>query len=313
MLFAFPIALAGCESLGGGRLPESVIVSHEPSTGREYLLYRPVAYTRDQSWPLVVACHGGWGDSPQAQIKQWRELSDRYGFLVVAPSLEKQPQDERRIGSIVDHVRAGQSISDDRILMYGQGDGAVAALVTAAREPDVYRAVALSGPRFRVEDLAALNLKLDPYQPLYVRYNANDAITGKHVQLSVDWLRSNGADLRADTFGGRNPATGLQRIVEFYHQMIRTEAWVRIRATVTNPKDGMEFRFEASSSDGLQEIHWQFGDGGESTLPAPTYRYSKPGTHVVRLSAKQKKEPLSRTLTVSVPAASSTITPSRTP
>jgi|CXWL01.1.fsa_nt_gi dienelactone hydrolase len=309
----------GCASLTGRDLPESLIVSHDPALGREYLLYRPAAYDRDQAWPLVVACHGGFGDSPKVQIKLWRELADKYGFLVAAPRLlsggkaEKLPDDERHLLSVLDHVRAGQSISDDRVLMYGQGPGAFPALVTALGAPDVFRTVALADPRFRVEDLTATNRALDPYQPLLIRYNSRDVVLGRHVQESVDWLRSHGANLRADTFGGKDPATSLQRVVEFYQHVIRSEPWVRIRAAPTGSGDLMELSFQVRSSNPLQELHWQFGDGAESTDVQPVHRYAAPGSYTVHVTGKQKKETVSRTLSVRVPANSSSVTPTKAP
>lgn len=308
----------GCASFGDRDLPESVIVNQEPALGREYQLYRPAAYHRDQAWPLVVACHGGVGDSPRGQIKQWRELADKYGFLVVAPQLqsggktEKLADDERHILSVLDHVRAGQSISDDRILMYGHGNGAMPALVTALGAPDTFRTVALSDPRLRVEELAAMNRPLDPYQPLLIRYNSRDSFLGQHVRDSVDWLRSHGANLRADTFGNA-PAASLQRVVEFYQHVIRNEPWLRVRAVPTGAGDGLELSFQLRISPSLQELHWQFGDGAESTDAQPSHRYARPGTYTVRVSGKLKKETLSRTLTVRVPADGSSLTPTKVP
>jgi hypothetical protein len=309
---------SGCASLGGRDLPESVIVSQDPALGREYLLYRPTAYRSDQAWPLVVACHGGWGDSSSGQIKQWRDLADKYGFLVVAPQLssgdkpERLSENERHILSVLDHVRAGHSVSDDRILMYGQGTGAMPAFVTALGAPDTFRTVALSEPRFRVEDLKALNRPLDPHQPLLIRYNPRDAALGGHVRDSVDWLRSHGANLRADTFGN-DPATGLQRVVEFYQHVIRNEPWLRLRAAPTGAGDGLELAFYLRTSTALQELHWQFGDGAESTDIEPIHRYAAAGSYTVRVSGKFKKESISRTLAVRVPASGSTLTPTKIP
>lgn len=312
------MGLAGCASLSGGRLPESLITAQDPALGRDYLLYRPVAYDNDRDWPLIVACGGGFGDSPQAQIKQWRELADKYGFLVAAPDLEgggkaeKLADDERHILSVVGHVRAGQSISDDRILMYGQGTGALAALISAVGAPDIFRTIALTDPKFRVEDLEAMKRALDPYQPILVHYNARDAILGKHVRECVDWLRSHGANLRADTFG-KDPKAGLQRIVEFYQFVIRTEPWVRIRTAPTGQADMMEIAFQVRSGVPLQEVHWQFGDGGESSEVQPVHRYSAPGTYTVRVTGKHKKDTVSKSLVVHAPASSASVAPAKVP
>ncbi len=308
----------GCAALGGGRLPESVITAQDPALGRDYLLYRPAVYDRDRDWPLVVACHGGIGDSPKAQIKQWHELADKYGFLVVAPQLlssgkaEKLPDDERHILSVVDHVRAGQSISDDRILMYGQGTGALPAFITALGAPDIFRTIAVSEPKFQVDDLTNMNRALDPYQPLLIRYNSHDLVLGKHVRDSVDWLREHGANLRAETFG-TDSASGLQRVVEFYQLVIRNEPWVRIRSAPTGAADMMELAFQVRTAQPLQELHWEFGDGAQSTELQPIHRYAAPGDYTLRVSGRQKKDTVSRSLTVHVPASSTSVAPTKVP
>lgn len=317
-LLFFVVSISGCASLRGGRLPESLITAHDPMLDREYFLYRPPAYDKDRDWPLIVACHGGLGDSPQAQIKQWRGLADKYGFLVVAPQLqgggklEKIGDDERHILAVVEHVRASQSVSSDRVLTYGQGTGALVAFVTAVGAPDTFRALALTDPKFRVEDLDGMKRALDPYQPILVHYNGRDVILGKHVRDSVDWLRSHGANLRADTFGN-DPTYGLQRVVEFYEHVIRTEPWVRIRAAPTGAADRMEMNFQLRSTMPMADVHWQFGDGAESRELQPVHQYSAPGSYTVQVTGKHKKEVFSKSLLVRVPASAASVAPNKVP
>lgn len=309
----------GCASLTGADMPDTVMNLHDPNLGREYLLYRPVTYSREQVWPLVIACHGSTGDSPAAQIKLWRALADKYGFLVAAPQLmgkgapDKVADDERHILSVLGHVRAGQSVSDDRILMYGQGANAYTALAAAVGRPDDFRAIALSEPRFQVEELIMMNRPLDPYQPLYIRYKISDLVVGKQVQTSVDWLRSNGANMQADTHGGRDQASNLQRVVEFYQHVIRTEPWIRIRAAPTGNHDKMEISFDARSTIPLTELHWIFGDGAESTEISPVHHYIAPSTYAVQLRAKNKKNTITRSLNLRVPPDGASWTPTKVP
>lgn len=319
IFFSLLLLPAGCASLTGADLPDTVINNNDPVLGREYLLYRPANYSREQTWPLLIACHGGAGDSPAAQIKLWRALADKYGFLVAAPLLpgkgdpEKIADDERHIMAVLGHVRAGQSISDDRILMYGQGANAYTALRVAISAPDDFRAIALAEPRFQVEDLIMMNRPLDPYQPLYIRYKVTDLVVGKQVQTSVDWLRSNGANMRADTHGNRDLTMTPQHVVEFYQHAIRTEPWIRIRTTPTGNHDLMELAFEARSTIPLTEWHWIFGDGSESTEAAPVHHYIAPSSYAVQLRAKSNKKSIVRNLTLRVPPEGFSKTPTQVP
>lgn len=60
---------------------------------------------------------------------------------------------------------------------------------------------------------------------------------------------------------------------------------------VTSPSGGfapLKIYFSHETSSGAT-IHWNFGDGTESYVNAPSHRYKKPGTYKVVLSAKDKK------------------------
>jgi len=309
-LLSLPL-ISGCASLIDPNVPEAIRAFKDPSLQREYLLYRPSAYTRERTWPLIVVCHGGFPDSPNAQIRDWDRLAERYGFLVLAPRLtsggkpgEKQRDDEAHLLAAIQHVRAGHSVSDDRILMFGVGTGAYAALSAALRQPDLFRAVAVTDPRLTAEDLSAMKTAIDPYQPIFLRYNARDVITGRRAQQCVDALRSNTPSMRVDTFGASRE-TNAQRIVEFFQDAIRNEPWLHIRALPGESGSLLEVHFKLRSSFTPDALYWQFGDGAESTQPEPVHAYLAPGVFDIRLTARKSKSPqIVRTVILRVPELS---------
>ncbi len=300
--------VTGCASLTDPNVPEPIRAFKDPLLQREYLLYRPSAYTRDRAWPLIVACHGGFPDSPNAEIRDWDRLAERYGFLVLAPKFtaggkpgEKLREDEAHLRSAIQHVRAGHTISEDRILMYGRGTGTRVAMNAALRQPEMYRALAVTDPDVTAEDLAAMRVTIDPYQPILMRYNPNDILSGKREQECVDALRSRTPSLRVDTFGSGREAN-VQRIVEFFQDAIRKEPWLHVRALPGPTNDPLEVAFRIRSSFKPSSVHWQFGDGGESTDLEPTHRFEKAGSYHLRLrTADAMGDPLERIVQLNVP------------
>ena len=313
--FVFLLA-AGCSQYIDPDVPEPIRPFVEPEFGGEYLLYRPSSYDREQAWPLIVACHSSFPDSPNRQIRDWTELAERYGFLVVAPRLKgsgsswtknaaqrSQPaqDDETHILATIRHVRAGHTISEDRILIHGWSDGARAALQTGLRNPTVFRAISLTRPDFDESDLAGLAGAVDPYQPVYVNFDVSDALTGKHGRRCVDALRAIGANLREDTTGHARRSDG-QRAVEFFQNVIRKEPWLHIRASASGEDRPLETRFSLLSSHAPKRYRWEFGDGDQSPVAAPVHAYAKPGTYRVTLTVEGPQgTEHRRTLDVTVP------------
>ncbi len=312
------VCISGCVSLTDPNVPEPIRAFKDPLLQREYLLYRPSAYTSERAWPLIVACHGGFPDTPNAEVRDWDRLAERYGFLVLAPRLtssgkpgEKLRDDQSHLLAALQHVQAGHTISDDRILMFGRGTGAYLAMSTALRQPELIRAVAVTDPKITAEDLVAMRLTLDPYQPIFLRYNRNDVITGKRAQCFVDILRSNTPSLRVDTFGSSRE-TNAQRIVEFFQDAIRREPWLHVRALPSESGNPLEVQFKVRASFTPETFRWQFGDGAESSDPEPVHTFVRDGEFEVRLVAPQRKgATVVRTVMLRVPELSTRIAPSR--
>ena len=153
----------GCARYVDRNVPEPIRRGVEPVWGRPYELYRPSSYDRDRAWPLIIVAHSSFPDSANRQIRAWDQLAEAHGFLVLAPvldssstswrrraadQLERLRRDERHILASLRHVRAGHNISDDRIFLYGWGQGGHAALHTGLLHPEVFRAVAVIQPAY---------------------------------------------------------------------------------------------------------------------------------------------------------------------
>ena len=70
----------GCSQYINQETPGPIQSFVEPEFGRDYLLYKPSAYNREQVWPLIVVCHTSFPDSPDKRISTWSRLAEDHGF-----------------------------------------------------------------------------------------------------------------------------------------------------------------------------------------------------------------------------------------
>lgn len=307
----------GCSPLIDPNVPERIRLCVEPESQREYQLYRPSSYDRQQRWPLLIVCHGAAPDSPNRQIRNFTELAEEFGLLVVAPRLRAvgglfarkaerqlalQREDETYLLSTLRHVRAGHNVSEDRIFLYGFADGAYVALPVGLRHPELFRAICLAQPKFNEEYLADVGDVFDHYQPVYVSYSLSDSLLGKHAGRCREWLRSKGTTLREDASRTKSKADH-RRTVEALDEIIRKQPWIQIRAFPQGADDPFETRFKVRCSFEPRRYRWHFGDGDESTLAEPIHRYRSTDAYNVVLTVEDPKgRSHRRAITLKVPA-----------
>ncbi len=309
-------ASAGCSQYIDPNVPNRIRQFTEPETGREWLLYRPSSYERGRAWPLIVVCHSSRPDSPARQIRDWTELAEDFGFLVVAPRLKGtksilspgpkkqialQREDEKHILATIRQVRAGHNISDERIFLHGPSGGAYAALPAGLRHPEVFRALSLAQPKFNSDYLTDVGETFDRFQPIYANYSVSDVLTGKHARRCVEWLRSRGANLQDDP-SSRNRQADCRRAVEFFDRVIRTEPLIQIHAFPEDKDNPLQTRFKLRCSYEPTRYHWEFGDGDESADAEPLHLYTRPGAYRVILTLDGPRgRPHRRAVTLKVP------------
>ncbi len=287
--------LAGCSQYIDPDVPEPIIPGVEPEHAGKYLLYRPSRYDRRDNWPLIVVCHGSFPDSANKRIRDWTQLAERKGVILVAPELDasafqwsgsadkqmaKLRADEQRILAIVRHVRAGHSISPDRMFIHGWSSGAYAALYTGLKNPDIFRAVAVSRPKFDeryVEELAPL---IDPYQCVCVHHHLGDTITGKNARRCVSWLRDHNVDLVEDGHGDA-AADDTEQPIGFFEDVIGRSPWMRIHALPASANDPLAVQFKLRYANQSRDVRWDFGDGQTSRGQEPRHTYGAPGKYTI--------------------------------
>ena len=310
-------------------MPGEIQRLREPVEGGEYFLYVPSRYDAKQAWPVVVTCHGTepW-DTADRQIKEWADLGENKRFIAAAPFLkgtrgdfiprppeqiELQERDERTILAVLDHIRAGYNVAEDRIFLTGWSGGGFAVLFTGLRHPEVFRALAVRQGTFDARFVRPCLPLADPHQPVYVLYGTLDILTKDQSKKCLRWLRENRLfALEEETVGShrRHPELAYQ----FFRRCIRQYPWIQPAAYRVAPEDPLSVQFRVRCSPAAEAYLWRFGDEQYSREPAPIHRYAQPGRYEVKLTVRLEDDRQhARSLLIDVPTGRTTSSEHRFP
>jgi len=123
-------------------------MEENPYARSSFSLYVPESYDGSQSWPLIVALHGGFGHGRDFLWTWFREARSRK-FLLVAPSSQEttwsilgEDVDHHIITKMLEYVMTRWSVDPKRTLLTGLSDGATYALANALDETTPFTAFA---------------------------------------------------------------------------------------------------------------------------------------------------------------------------
>ena len=207
----------------------------EAKTGNGYYLYLPEDYVRseglrppDKKWPMVVSFHGMRPfDSAGAQIREWQQEADRYGFVVIAPTtrisdlLGELPlrrvsaslkHDEEGVLAILDEVYEKLDVDPNHVLTTSWSMGGYLAHYMINRHPDRFSCLAVRQSNFSVDILDADQVPKYRDSKVAIFYTQNDfGIVRRESQQAIAWYARNGFDMTSGIVEGlgheRTPQT----------------------------------------------------------------------------------------------------------
>ncbi|MCG3137103.1 MAG: hypothetical protein HJJLKODD_00946 [Phycisphaerae bacterium] len=210
--------------LGGCVVPQPSgkgdwFIKTEARHGMSYYLYLPEDYVKrdqqqpaDKKWPIVMTFHGmrPW-DSAGAQIMEWQQEADRYGFVVIAPStrisdlLGELPlrhvnsslkADERDVLAVLDEVVANYDVDPRYVLSTSWSMGGYLAHYMVNRHPDRFSCLAVRQSNFSADILDPAQVPKYRHQRMAVFYTKNDFnICQRESQEAIAWYRQFGFDI----------------------------------------------------------------------------------------------------------------------
>lgn len=197
----------------------------ESSTNASYWLYLPEGYDQRPAksgdapkHPLVVTMHGMKPfDDENRQIREWQQEADRYGFVVVAPSLKvpslfsplplkhsdnkNLQKDEQNILSIMDEVYRTVDVDPNRVLATCWSYGGYVAHYMVNRHPERFQTLAVKQSNFNENLLDPSRVSEYRDRKVAVYFTENDfAICRRESRAAAEWYAQNGFDLTYAVF-----------------------------------------------------------------------------------------------------------------
>ena len=292
--------LAGCP-VNLNRVPGHTDTLKDPETGAKYYLYVPSWHNKEQTWPIIVTCHGTipW-DTAWAQIHEWRGLAEKYGLIVIAPVLKatdsadtlsvkdqvrRQKIDEKAILNIVHRTISSLNGDPNRIYMAGWSGGGYTVYYTGLRNPQIFRALISRMGTFDARFLPGVRERIDPHQSLLICMAARDLpFINNECRAAFAWCRKNGmtrVHLR-EVVGvhQRRPKLAL----DYFKSVTKKFTFVRLNAVKGVGGDPLSVQFYMSADPKPRGFVWNFGDGKFSEEQSPRHKYSHPGNYVAKVT-----------------------------
>jgi poly(3-hydroxybutyrate) depolymerase len=226
--------------IGGCAIPQppghgSQFLMQEPQAKRNYYLYLPTGYTPNRAWPLVVTFHGMRPfDSAPAQAKEWQNVADRYGYIVVAPDLINSDlfmqyplrsvsgtvtKDEQNVTNVIQYVIDHCNIDRNRIYATSWSSGGYLMHYYVNRHPDMFSAMCARGSCFSEPILDSGNAQKmsTRHFPILIYYCEND-LPGiqKESEQAIGWYQGNGFKVTSRVVPGKGHERVPDLAAEFF-------------------------------------------------------------------------------------------------
>lgn len=319
MLSVLP-GVFGCPAVVRTNPRGELLHRDEPTTGQGYELYVPSGYHAGRAWPLVVTCHGTPPfDTARLQIREWMDLAEQKGVIVIAPELrgtrarsdskpktvaqqiELQRFDEQAILSAVNHVKAGYRVDDSRVFLTGWSAGSYAVLWTGLGHPEVFRALAVRQGNFNPKFLEPLEPRLNRHQPVLVFFGQIDFLRGQAEQC-INWLKAHEMTVFGDQVMGSHRRMP-QIAYKYFASVVEAYPWLVVRYEPGWAGNPLTARFWAKCDPAPKRVEWVLGDGRTALGDTITHDYASGGTYKVTTRAWIGKQPVVREMQISIAPA----------
>lgn len=219
-LLVLPLVLflAGCPVTQTQDTPVEEMRRTEPRSGRNYWIYVPSYYeSANRPMPLVITLHGTYGyDGKHAQVKEWKALAERHGFIVAAPHMksvqgilptvedwwmEDLREDEQAILLLLDDLLQRYRIAREPlsqggkpyVLLTGFSAGGFPMYYTGLRNPQKFHCLVARSCNWKEDVVNGLQIKPGGDRlPIVVFWGRDDAFIRDHGWAAFRWLRENG-------------------------------------------------------------------------------------------------------------------------
>jgi pimeloyl-ACP methyl ester carboxylesterase len=202
------------------QLPEGVV--ERKTSGGTYLLRLPPEYRHGRPYPVLIVLHQA-GETPREILDHWSEAAAENGYILVAPEWQSgggglggpgnytySEAEHRVVLNALRDVRHRFNADEDRVFLFGWGEGGAMAFDVGLGHPDLFAGVLPmgAGPQFHAE----VCWRNGQYVPFYV-VHGNRGPNGDKIRNQFElWVQRNFPMLWVDYkgrgvewFGGEVP------------------------------------------------------------------------------------------------------------
>lgn len=184
--------------------PDSGVFHFDNERGSKggHSVYVPETYDPTQSYPVVVALHGGAGHG-RAFLWTWLKEARSRKFILVSPTacgdtwaLMEPEIDSRNLDAILKSVGERWTVDDSRLLMTGMSDGGTFTYVSGLRGASPFTHLAPIAASFHPMMLELIDAPNVAGRPIYITHGTHDWMFDVQVaHMAREVLGGIGADI----------------------------------------------------------------------------------------------------------------------
>jgi pimeloyl-ACP methyl ester carboxylesterase len=166
----------------GVSVPVGFMQKPRTDTHHQYSLYVPENYTPQQSWPLIVCLHGGYGQGNE-YIWTWLRPAKSNGYILLSPksigptwSVLQPPLDIRSIQAMITEVCETYTVDRTRVYLSGLSDGGTFSYIFGLAAAELFAGIAPIAGDFHPMMDPLLRQKKGVDTPLLVIHGVHDKI-----------------------------------------------------------------------------------------------------------------------------------------
>lgn len=281
------------------------------ATQAEYWLYTPAGYNSERRYPLVVSLHGMKPyDLPLPHIRIWRDLADKYGYLVIVPQLRTsdafgqfplrkmgaaEKADVANVLACMDEVMTDWEVDRSAVCLSSWSMGGYLAHYIACEYGNRFAAFAPLQSNFSADVLDVKKAKQWAGKlPLLVFYGAADfQVVIDESKAAIEWYRKLDFEVtvkKQEIGHGRHP----ELAAEFF-ELVLAKRTRQVEIVVTPPGSEpapLAVNLWPALSSKIGEVKtyvWDFGRlGGPSYQKSPNVLIRQPGEYPIKLTVIDK-------------------------
>ncbi len=163
-----------------------------------YQLQLPPEYRHGRPYPLLIVLHQA-GESAKEMLARWSESAAEHGYILVAPQWQSDgamsggytfsEQEHAVVLDTLRDLRRRFNVDEDRVFLFGLGDGGAMAFDVGLGHPDLFAGVLPMGaaPQFNAE----ICWRNGQYLPFYIMHG-NRGPNGDKVRKQFElWVQRN--------------------------------------------------------------------------------------------------------------------------